>query len=197
MNPEPLAATTKAERRGSTFASLQTVGKLWPAGGKGFRRGPAAREGRSCFSTKDSSHAPSLKLARFGGIALIRSILPGFAAHRFPHELVETQTRGFSHFRATGFLRNPRFLSPRPCLFASRQTSVQEPSQVACPPAQGFSPFCIAGTRLREWREGEQTGSLPQPTPSSASSARPATQSGPCCQGLYRKPTCPVCTVVW
>ena len=56
MNPEPLAATTKAERRGSTFASLQTVGKLWPAGGKGFRRGPAAREGRSCFSTKDSSH---------------------------------------------------------------------------------------------------------------------------------------------
>lgn len=164
MNPEPLAATTEAERRGSTFASLQTVGKLWPAGGKGFRRGPAAREGRSCFSTKDSSHAPSLKLAGFGGIALIRSILPGFAAHRFPHELVETQTRGFSHFRATGFLRNPRFLSPRPCLFASRQTSVQEPSQVACPPAQGFLPFCIVCTRLREWREGEQMGTLPQPT---------------------------------
>ena len=31
----------------------------------------------------------------------------------FPHEPVETQTRGLSHLRVIGFPRNPRFLLPR------------------------------------------------------------------------------------
>ena len=42
-------------------------------------------------------------------------------------------------------------------IFASRQTSVQEPSQVACPPAQGFCPFALcahvygSGERESKW----------------------------------------------
>lgn len=67
MNPGPLVATTKAEGSGNTLASLPTVGKLWPAHRKGFGRGPARREERSRFSTKDSSRDPSPGPAVFLG----------------------------------------------------------------------------------------------------------------------------------
>lgn len=61
---------------------------------------------------------------------------------------------------------------------------------MACPPARVIVCTCI-----RERRRGEKTGSLLQPTPCSLP-PWPSTQSGPCCQGLCSKPTCPVCMVV-
>lgn len=60
------------------------MGKLWPAGGKGFGRGLAGREEQRCFSTKDSSRVPSPKPAVFAGNAPLRNILPELSAHCFP-----------------------------------------------------------------------------------------------------------------
>ena len=82
MNAESLAAMTKAEGRGSTFASLQTVGKLWPAGGKGFRRGWAL--GAELLQHQGQHPRSKPQARRFWGIVPFRSILSGFAAHRFP-----------------------------------------------------------------------------------------------------------------
>lgn len=80
-------------------------------------------------------------------------------------------------------------LSP---IFPSKQTSVQEPSQVGCLPAQGSRPFAscahVSGSGERESKRGvcrSQLRALLLLAP-----------SGPCCQGLCRKPTCLVCTGV-
>lgn len=84
MNPElPSGHDQGREKRQHRFA-LQTVGKLWPAGGKGFREGRAAREGAELFQHHDSSHAPSLKLAGFGDRSDPQYSTRVCAAHCFP-----------------------------------------------------------------------------------------------------------------
>lgn len=153
--PQAPSGHDQGREEGSTFASLQTVGKLWPAVGRDL--GEGRLRGAGCFSTGQQPRSKLLKLAGFR-IALIRSILPGFAAALFPHELVETQTRGFSHSGATGFLRNPRFLSPRPCLFASGRHLFRNPHKWPVQHLQGFLPFLHCVHTSTECREESKWG---------------------------------------
>lgn len=74
----------------------------------------------------------------------------------------------------------------------SKQTSVQEPSQGGCLPAQGSRPFAscahVYGSGERESKRGVCRSQL--------RALLPLAGSGPCCQGLCRKPTSLVCTGV-
>lgn len=132
---------------------------------------------------------------RFGGIALIRSILHRVCCPPFPHELVETQRSGFSHFRATDFQESQIPFTEAPVSLLPGRHLFRNPHKWPVRLLRASCPFALC-TRVYGSAERESKWDLPQPTRALLLLLGPA-QPGPCCQGLHRKPTCPVCTVVW
>lgn len=122
MIPGPLVATTKAEGSGNTLASPRIVGKLWPAGRKGFGRSPVRREERSRFSTKDSSRDPRPRPAVILGTRSAGQHSPKAFRPLFPHELEGTVRGPPTTSGQREFPRIPDSFYRGPLIFASRQT---------------------------------------------------------------------------